>query len=1120
VSLSVATAGGSAFGSPEAEPRCHDPLAVLTGDHAYVVGSAAFADPDGDLESHSAYRWLAGTEPLEEGQVLELLSLPLDEAVDGRNTERPLTAEGLAYRPGVWGSALALTQEGRLAFARQGNLDLNKGTIEMWVALRSDGGDPRYSERSHVLFQYRDPGGDYISVAQSGRSGIIYAGGETAGNWQSAYGWRASTRAWKAGEWHHLAYTFSGSGNFMRFYVDGVLTADSNEKRYVPPTAGGETIHVGGGAGGPPADYLIDELRISGRVAPADEIAARARRLEAPLANEVWLPTERLGVGDEVTFEFTPAAAGESGATCRSEPLAYPGIPIIDPDPPSTLLPPHTTAFDLAVRSTSETTCAYALGAALPFDEMSPFTHGAGTTVHTTTVRGLHPEPNVVNDVFVRCAAHPRFVLHLRYRSLSPATPTFPRTGNLWGSSGFASKGLEYASRIDLWLGANFSPNEIRRLRRMNPAIRILTSINAIENKGLPEDYYLRDVNGKRIEVWPNSYRLNLTKPYVAEHQARYAYQRILDSDLMFDGCFFDNVMTTQSWLRHDIYGNPVAIDADEDGVADDPEALDAAWKAGVLAEIRLFRELMPHAIVSGHAMNIAEPGIAELFNGTSIGFWTTDVIEGKRSFDDLWDRYQAWLERVPPPPVTMIESSPPDQISYGYDYRPLEKIPPTTLEFARTYYPYVRFGLAFTLLGDGYFAHEFGDTWHGNDWWYDELDFDLGRPLGPAARIDVGEGPGPNIIENGSFEDDLGATWRLSVNTAQGCAARVARDTSDAAVGAVSARVEITATSGTDWHINLAQLDRQLVGGEIYELAFWAKADAPRAIRVSAQKNGPDWRGYGLSRRVAIERAWREYRVAFTATESANDARIQFFLGATTGTVWLDDVRLFTRGPDVYRRDYDNGVAILNASTETQHVHVGQGYQRLTGNQAPRHETIIDDGDEAFSTTGRWQEQHYDSGEWKATGPFFHDWGPGCQELQDESGEARWALPISASDTYTITAWWAAVPPPPERADRAVYEVVAGGQVVSRAVLDQRSGGDEWHVVAEVPLKPADEAFVRLRCNGRRPCIADALHLRSASRYNDGAPASDVELAPMDGIVLRRIEGYSVFIPRLAVRE
>jgi len=107
-----------------------------------------------------------------------------------------------------------------------------------------------------------------------------------------------------------------------------------------------------------------------------------------------------------------------------------------------------------------------------------------------------------------------------------------------------------------------------------------------------------------------------------------------------------------------------------------------------------------------------------------------------------------------------------------------------------------------------------------------------------------------------------------------------------------------------------------------------------------------------------------------------------------------------------------------------------------------------------------------------------------------------------------------------PERADRAVYEVVAGGQVVSRAVLDQRSGGDEWHVVAEVPLKPADEAFVRLRCNGRRPCIADALHLRSASRYNDGAPASDVELAPMDGIVLRRIEGYSVFIPRLAVRE
>ena len=145
---------------------------------------------------------------------------------------------------------------------------------------------------------------------------------------------------------------------------------------------------------------------------------------------------------------------------------------------------------------------------------------------------------------------------------------------------------------------------------------------------------------------------------------------------------------------------------------------LDAAWKAGVVHELTLLRQLLPHALLSGHSMDVYEPGIPDLFNGVSIGFWTADVIEDKMSFSDLWNRYNAWFTLARQPAVTMIESSPPDQISYGYDYSPWNHIPTSTLEFARTYYPYVR-RLALTM-NDGYFAHEFGDTWHGNDWWYD----------------------------------------------------------------------------------------------------------------------------------------------------------------------------------------------------------------------------------------------------------------------------------------------------------------------------------------------------------------------------------------------------------------
>ncbi|MGD9049543.1 MAG: hypothetical protein PVF77_15910 [Anaerolineae bacterium] len=43
--------------------------------------------------------------------------------------------------------------------------------------------------------------------------------------------------------------------------------------------------------------------------------------------------------------------------------------------------------------------------------------------------------------------------------------------------------------------------------------------------------------------------------------------------------------------------------------------------------------------------------------------------------------------------------------------------------------------------------------------------------------------------------------------------------------------------------------------------------------------------------------------------------------------------------------------------------------------------------------------------------------------------------------------------------------EVVASGQVVASAVLDQWSGGDQWRLVGEVPLSLDDGAYARLSC-------------------------------------------------------
>ena len=49
----------------------------------------------------------------------------------------------------------------------------------------------------------------------------------------------------------------------------------------------------------------------------------------------------------------------------------------------------------------------------------------------------------------------------------------------------------------------------------------------------------------------------------------------------------------------------------------------------------------------------------------------------------------------------------------------------------------------------------------------------------------------------------------------------------------------------------------------------------------------------------------------------------------------------------------------------------------------------------------------------------------------------------------------------------------------------------------------------MRLRNAGRGILVADALHVFSAERYNDGKPTRQIALEPMDGIVLKRVSTF-----------
>ncbi len=64
--------------------------------------------------------------------------------------------------------------------------------------------------------------------------------------------------------------------------------------------------------------------------------------------------------------------------------------------------------------------------------------------------------------------------------------------------------------------------------------------------------------------------------------------------------------------------------------------------------------------------------------------------------------------------------------------------------------------------------------------------------------------------------------------------------------------------------------------------------------------------------------------------------AVFHFGLGETTGTVWLDDVRLQAGSRQVWRRDYAGGLALANATATTQTVPLGGVFRKIAGTQAP----------------------------------------------------------------------------------------------------------------------------------------------------------------------------------------
>ena len=192
--------------------------------------------------------------------------------------------------------------------------------------------------------------------------------------------------------------------------------------------------------------------------------------------------------------------------------------------------------------------------------------------------------------------------------------------------------------------------------------------------------------------------------------------------------------------------------------------------------------------------------------------------------------------------------------------------------------------------------------------------------------------GAAPDAITNTGFETSVATGWTFAFFSP--ASASLSRDATTAAVGTSSAKVHISSASTVEWHVYLNSVGQIAVRvGSSYSATFWCKASSPRIIHVVAGNSGG-------SAYVAVDTTWRQYQVVMQPTVSINSS-LTFFLGLETGDVWLDDVHFQPGATSVWRRDFQNGIVLLNPTELPLDVPIGIPFRRIYG----VHDMLTNDG-------------------------------------------------------------------------------------------------------------------------------------------------------------------------------
>jgi sugar lactone lactonase YvrE len=209
-------------------------------------GSGQFETPTGVAGWGKASSYSGPYEP----DAHTLLLLHLDGSYDGAQGE-PGTSNGTTFVTGRYGKGALVDGNDTLSYTASGNITFTQGAVEFWFRPNWNGDDGG----NHTLFWWgEDP--VFFHLRKDGISNLVFDRFFDGGS----CGAPINVADWKAGEWHHLAFTWEGTD--MVLYVDGRVVAQTVCEGVANP--GASIFYIGSGIGGDQSvDGIIDEFRVS-----------------------------------------------------------------------------------------------------------------------------------------------------------------------------------------------------------------------------------------------------------------------------------------------------------------------------------------------------------------------------------------------------------------------------------------------------------------------------------------------------------------------------------------------------------------------------------------------------------------------------------------------------------------------------------------------------------------------------------------------------------------------------------------------------------------------------------------------------------------------------------------